>query len=51
MKQKFVHRLCATLIGATTAPAWWLVSGIFLFIAAMGIYIYAMLRRERAKIR
>ena len=41
----------ATLAGAPTAAAWWLASGILLFIAAMGIYIYAMLRRERAKIR
>ena len=41
----------ATLAGAPTAAAWWLASGILLFIAAMGIYIFAMMRRERAKTR
>jgi len=41
----------ATFAGAPTAAAWWLASGILLFIAAMGIYTYAMMRRERAKTR
>ena len=41
----------ATLMGAPTAAAWWLASGILLFIATMGIFTYAMMRRERAKTR
>ena len=43
--------ISATLAGAPTAAAWWLASGILLFIAAMEIYVYAMMRRERAKTR
>ena len=39
----------ATVAGALTAPLLWLVSGVFLFIAAMMIFAYVMIRRERAK--